>query len=268
MRVREEIGEAASGGCVGPVEDGQGRQEAAWAPSEEEGMIPVLDRGYVRLVDHMGTDLTVVNAARCSYAKESSLGPSGLMDNKDVRLIHYLVSHGHTTPLRHCFCTFEVKAPLMVARQWWRYVVGSDHTMDGWNEQSRRYVTAEPEFYVPTEWRGKSTKDKQGSDLPLGYTDSCELDEWMRDAISTGVASYEAALEMGVTPEQARLFLPAYAMYTTWRWSASLQSVTHFLKERLDEHAQWEIRQYATAVRCLVTPRFPETIAAVLGEID
>src|SRR5690606_21252109 len=106
--------------------------------------IGVLDKGYVRLVDVMGSDLSVANAARVSFARESTE-----FDDRDERLIRFLAREGHTSPFRHAMVTFEVKAPLMVARQWWKYVVGSDHTMDGWNEVSRRYVDTEPEFYMP-----------------------------------------------------------------------------------------------------------------------
>lgn len=98
----------------------------------------------------MGTDLSVVNAARASFAKESEE-----LSSKDARLIDFLIRENHMSPFRHAFMTFEIKAPLMVARQHWKYVVGSDHTMDSWNESSRRYITMEPEFYIPeaNQWR-------------------------------------------------------------------------------------------------------------------
>ncbi|HYF47656.1 MAG TPA: FAD-dependent thymidylate synthase, partial [Acidimicrobiales bacterium] len=122
--------------------------------------IDVLNAGYVRLVDRMGSDLSVANAARVSFAKESAWIEDDdgefvrrVLAEKDRRLIRFLARNGHTSPFRHAFATLEVKAPLFVARQWWKYVVGSDHTMDGWNEVSRRYVEDEPEFYVPREWR-------------------------------------------------------------------------------------------------------------------
>lgn len=109
--------------------------------------VKVLDEGYVRLVDHMGSDLTVVNAARVSYAKESSQ-----LSERDIKLIKFLAGEGHTSPFRHAIAQFEVYAPLMVARQWWKYVVGSAHyegtgdSLDAWNESSRRYITEEPVF--------------------------------------------------------------------------------------------------------------------------
>jgi thymidylate synthase (FAD) len=107
-------------------------------------MINVLDKGYVRLVNVMGSDLSVVNSARVSYDKESTE-----LSEKDARLIRFLAREGHTSPFRHATLQFEMYAPLMVARQHWKYIVGSDHTMDAWNESSRRYVTEEPAFYIP-----------------------------------------------------------------------------------------------------------------------
>lgn len=225
--------------------------------------INVLDKGYVRLVDVMGSDLSVVNAARVSFARESSK-----FDERDERLIKFLAREGHTSPFRHAMATFEIKAPLMVARQWWKYVVGSDHTMDAWNEVSRRYVDQEPEFYIPSEWRSAPENKKQGSGEPIDEERSKAFSALLR-IICTDLSNfYQAMIESGVCAEQARLFLPAYAMYTTWRWTASLQSICHFLHQRLAPDAQWEIREYAKAVEHLIRPKFPVSVAALLGEFD
>ena len=221
----------------------------------------VLDRGYVRLVDVMGTDLSVVNAARVSYDKESAE-----LSERDERLIRFLAREGHTSPFRHAMATFEVYAPLMVARQWWKYVVGSDHTMDAWNESSRRYVTEEPTFYVPkaNQWRSAPEHSKQGSgdvvDWELGHEAMMRL----FDMIDRGMKNYEWALENGICAEQARLFLPAYGMYVRWRWTASLQSIAHFLNQRLADDAQKEIRDYAQAVYELIKPKFPVSIGELV----
>src|SRR5690625_3254458 len=112
--------------------------------------INVLNNGYVRLRDVMGDDRTVANAARVSFDKRTEE-----LDEKDERLIAFLAREGHDSPFRHASLQFEVYAPLMIARQWWKYVVGSDHVMDAWNESSRRYITENEEFYVPNanEWR-------------------------------------------------------------------------------------------------------------------
>lgn len=221
--------------------------------------IDVLDKGYVRLVDFMGSDLSVVNAARASFAKESVE-----FGEKDERLLFYLLRHGHLSPLRHAFMTFEIKAPLMVARQLWKYIVGSDHTMDGWNEASRRYITMEPEFYVPEFWRQAPENKKQGSGGPVSMELTEAFNRKLEEVIELGMRYYREALDAGIAPEQARLLLPAYGMYTVWRWSASLQSVLHFLSQRLADDAQWEIRMYAEAVDKFVAQLFPVTHRAWL----
>src|SRR5690625_4327029 len=122
--------------------------------------IDVLDKGYVILHETMGNDLNIVNAARVSYNKKKEE-----LDTKDARLIKYLAKHDHTSPFRHATLQFEVYAPLMIARQWWKYVIGGAHQMDAWNESSRRYITEEPVFHVPNidEWRSKPENSKQGS---------------------------------------------------------------------------------------------------------
>lgn len=228
----------------------------------ESDIVFVLDKGYVRLVDIMGSDLSVVNAARASFAKESKE-----MSSKDARLIDFLVRENHMSPFRHAFLTFEFKAPLMVARQHWKYVVGSDHTMDSWNESSRRYITMDPEFYVPKseEWRLAPEDKKQGSaGLCDPFTGSMLTGELIR-YIEQGEAFYNLAIDSGIAPEQARLFLPAYGMYVVYRWSCSLQSVILFLNQRLAEDSQVEIQEYAKAVYRLSQPKFPVTFNTLMG---
>jgi thymidylate synthase (FAD) len=230
---------------------------------EEKPIVKVLDKGYVRLVEVMGSDLSVVNAARASYAKESLE-----FDEKDDRLLQFLIREGHTSPFRHAFMTFEFKAPLMVARQHWKYVVGSDHTMDAWNEASRRYITMTPEFYVPDhhQWRDKPENSKQGSGGAVARLKGIHYTNVLRDLLKKSLNAYNQALEDGIAPEQARLFLPAYGMYTIYRWSASLASVIHFLNQRVAEDAQWEIQQYAQAVLLLTQPHFPASLKGLMTE--
>lgn len=229
---------------------------------ESSDMINVLDNGYVRLVDHMGSDLSVVNAARASFAKESKE-----MSISDSRLLSFLARENHMSPFRHAFMTFEFKAPLMVARQHWKYVVGSDHTMDSWNESSRRYITMEPEFYVPSkeEWRVAADDKKQGSGGPVDSFTGETLTTELMSYIERGEHLYEMAMDAGVAPEQARLFLPAYAMHVVYRWSCSLQSVALFLNQRLEEDAQVEIQAYAEAVYSLSKKLFPISIPMLVG---
>lgn len=223
----------------------------------EDKLITVLNNGYVRLVDVMGSDLSVVNAARASFAKESKE-----MTVNDGRLLDFLVRENHMSPFRHAFMTFEMKAPLMVARQHWKYVVGADHTMDSWNESSRRYITMDPEFYVPTndQWRLAPDNKKQGSGGPIDPWTGSLLTQQLQDYISQGQALYSMAMENGVAAEQARLFLPAYGMHVVYRWSASLQSVALFLNQRLAEDSQKEIQEYARAVYSLIVDKFPVCI--------
>ena len=225
--------------------------------------IAVLDNGYVRLVDVMGSDLSVANAARASFAKESSQ-----MSTDDARLINFLARENHMSPFRHAFATFEFKAPLLVARQHWKYVVGSDHTMDSWNESSRRYVTMEPEFYIPklNEWRLAPDNKKQGSGGPIDPWTGSILTEELKKYIEQGEALYKLAMDNGAAPEQARLFLPAYAMHVVYRWSCSLQSVALFLNQRLAQDAQHEITKYAEAVKELINPHFPISLSCLVAK--
>ena len=226
----------------------------------KNNMINVLDKGYVRVVDVLGNDLSVVNAARVSYDKESSD-----FEARDEKLIEFLIREGHTSPLRHAAITFEVYAPLMVARQWWKYAVASTHIDDqnGWNESSRRYITEKEEFYMPSQWRSKPENSKQGSGPALDICTSDNLTKELIDFIDYGQALYDKALEQDVAPEQARLFLPAYGMYVRWRWTVSLQGILTFLGQRLEHDAQVEIQDYAKAVRDLTEQAFPATLNIV-----
>lgn len=220
--------------------------------------------GYIKLHDVMGSDLTVVNAARVSYNRKKTE-----LDEKDRRLIQFLAEHGHTSPFRHATLQFEVYAPLMVARQWWKYVVGSDHVMDGWNESSRRYITEECEFYLPTmaSWRSVPENKKQGSGDVLSLEVGSEMHRALEQHITESVALYEWAMSMGVCAEQARLFLPAYGMYVRWYWTASLQSVAHLLQQRLNHDAQWEFQQYAKAVHDLAKKHFPFSMEVLVNGV-
>lgn len=225
-----------------------------------DNMLKVLDKGYVRLVDVLGSDLTVANAARVSYAKESKE-----LSNQDIKLIEFLAREDHTSPFRHAMLQFEVYAPLMVARQWWKYIVGSSHlegigdSLNAWNESSRRYITEEPTFYVPEkdQWRSKPENSKQGSGEPIQWELGEKHTKKLMEIIDQGINSYEEAMKDGVCAEQARLFLPAYGMYVRWYWTASLHSVAHFIQQRIAHDAQKEIQEYAKAILTLATAKFP-----------
>jgi len=228
-----------------------------------ENSINVLDKGYVRLVSHMGDDLSVVNAARVSYDKESLE-----ISKKDEGLINFLIREKHTSPFRHAAVTFEVYAPLVVARQWWKYAVSSSHVDDqnGWNESSRRYITEDEEFYIPTatQWRSKPENSKQGSGEPVDELVGQRFTDRLEEIVRLGEEAYESAMEQGIAPELARLFLPAYGMYVRWRWTTSLQGVLTFLEQRLPHDAQSEIREYADAVLDLSQGIFPVTFEQYL----
>lgn len=227
--------------------------------------INVLDEGYVRLVDVLGDDLSVVNAARVSYDKESDE-----FSERDSKLIKFLLREKHTSPFRHAALTFEVYAPLFVARQWWKYAVASTHVDDqnGWNESSRRYITEDEKFYIPLphEWRSKPENSKQGSGEPLDEQIGGKHFHRLAEMVVAGTQAYHEALEDGVAPEIARLFLPAYGMYVRWRWTTSLQGVLTFLDQRLEHDAQYEIQKYAEAVLKLTKEAFPETIGMLYEE--
>lgn len=236
--------------------------------------LEVLDKGYVRLVDSMGNDLSVVNAARVSYDRESNE-----LNEKDIRLLRFLVRDRHTAPFRHAILTFEVYAPLFVARQWWKHVIGGTYGefekadtywagMDpylAWNESSRRYVTENEEFYIPTEWRGKPANNKQGSEGEVSATAASRFTHGLEAVAQNGLDWYHQAMGAGVAPEQARLFLPANSLYVRWRWTTSLQGAMHFIALRDEEHAQKEIQDYAKGIRTLSATRFPESIGGMDG---
>lgn len=221
-------------------------------------MHKILDHGYVRTVNTMGSDLDVVNAARASFEKEVSE-----LDSRDQKLISFLIKHKHDSVLRHCAMTFEVYAPLMVARQWYKHSVGSTHLDDqmGWNESSRRYISDNEEFYIPgvQQWRSIPENRKQGSGEPVDDFIGAKYTKRMQDLVKQSHELYKEAMEDGIAPEQARLLLPAYSMYVRWRWTASLNALLHFISLRQGSDSQSEIQLYADAVFAEVQEAFPIT---------
>lgn len=227
---------------------------------QQEGvyMKNVLDRGYVRTVHVLGTDLDVVNAARVSFDKEVSE-----LSDKDENLIRYLVEHKHDAVFRHCVMTFEIYAPLMVARQWYKHAVASSHLDDqfGWNESSRRYITENEQFYIPRpqNWRAAPQDKKQGSGQNLAPDAGAIYTKQLQRIVDSGYMMYRMALSDGIAPEQARLLLPAYSMYVRWRWTASLNALLHFIALRNESHAQYEIQEYAGVILEEVSSAYPLT---------
>ena len=227
----------------------------------DQNIIKVLDHGYVRLINNMGSDVDIVNAARVSFDK-SVLE----LSDKDESLINFLVREKHDSTLRHCVMTFEIYAPLMVARQAYKHAVASSHLDDqlGWNESSRRYVTENEQFYVPTpaQWRSVPENRKQGSGDALPTDQGAKYYIRLQKAVESGLEAYQEALREGVAPEQARLLLPAYAMYVRWRWTTSLNAVLHFVSLRLGHGAQYEIVEYAKVINEMVEQHYPITAKA------
>ncbi len=217
--------------------------------------IQVLNKGFVRLIDHMGSDLSVVNAARVSFGKVKES-----FDEGDAKLVDYLAAHEHTSPFRHTALTLHVKAPIFVFRQWMKHRIGSE-----FNEVSGRYVEfPEDEFFVPEVFRRQAKVNKQGSEGAIDEKDRARAMEAFLESCRGAVAHYKELLALGVCREQARCVLPV-GLYSEVYWTVSLQAVAHFIRLRADAHAQWEIQQYAAAVRELVEPLYPVGLKALLA---
>lgn len=226
----------------------------------------VLDHGFVLLEDSMGSDLTVVNAARVSYGKRKTQ-----LDDSDTKLINYLAANQHWSPFRHVQFQFHCKVPEFIARQWYKHVVGIAYCEGGagtpdhaWNEVSMRYNDASTfDFYIPDGFRKQSESNRQAStegtveDHVLYFRDSYQK------AIRTSLSAYQALLIGGIAREQARAVLPL-AIYTEFYWTCSLQALVNFIKLRRHEGAQWEIQQYAQALETLVQPFVRHSLEALL----
>jgi len=200
------------------------------------------------LMDYMGSDVTVVNAARVSFGKKSS---NTYTTDKDEKLIRYLAEHKHMSPFGHCFVSFHVKAPIFVARQLVK------HKFLRWNEVSRRYVDYEPEFYVPKTWRGRAKDKKQGSEGEIKSNFS--INYYNLEAFK----AYEQLLDEGVCPEQARMVLPQ-SMMTEWYWSGSLDAFADMCNLRCAFDTQPETRFVATQISDSMRRLFPVSWAALM----
>lgn len=216
-------------------------------------IINILDKGFVELKDVMGSDLTVCQAARVSFNKESNWEQEGdrqVLSSKDIKLINYLAKHQHWTPFAHPQITLRVKAPIFVRTQLFKHKVGMVE-----NEMSRRYVTDTPEFYTPV-WRNAPINGaKQGSYDFVDPALAIELDHISEGIIEKAIETYKYLLQNGVAPEQARAILPQ-STYTEWWWTGSLSAFARIFKQRSDAHAQWEVQQYASAIGEIIEPLF------------
>ena len=213
-------------------------------------------------IDHMGSDLSVVNAARVSFGKKSDwLHPangkwSGLREG-DTKLINYLAEHKHMSPFGHAFASFHIKAPIFVARQLVK------HKFLRWNEVSRRYVDSEPEFYEPEHWRDKSEDKKQGSG---GKSQSQYFPNiYIKEVAEKALGDYKKMLTQGIAPEQARMVLPQSTM-TEWYWSGSLDAFADMCRLRCKEDTQAETQEVAWAISLKMEDLFPVSWVALRDE--
>lgn len=208
--------------------------------------------GFVELLETFGSDLTVVNAARVSFAKESTE-----FNERDAKLVTYLAKHNHISPFFHPQVRMRLKMPIFIAREWFRHQIGFAR-----NEVSRRYVDDEPELYLPEVCRERDPKLKQGSKQePVKDNTMCVA--VMKEAYDKCLHIYKGLLEHGVCPEQARMVLPQ-SMYTEFIETGSLAAYARLCNLRLDPGAQKEIRDYADAVVALLEPRFPVSWKALI----
>jgi thymidylate synthase (FAD) len=217
-------------------------------------MAEVLDKGFVQLLEVFGDDLTIVNAARVSFAKESE----ELTEN-DEKLIRYLAKHNHITPFFHPQIRFRIKMPIYIAREWYRHTIGFAR-----NEVSRRYVDSPPECFNPKDIRERDQNIKQGSKLT-----NIENNEEVRDLIKSIqdnlLDAYQRLLEEKVAPELARGILPQ-SMYTEFIETGSLSAYARLCNLRMDPHAQIEIQQYAKVVSDLISEKFPVSWKALVNQ--
>jgi thymidylate synthase (FAD) len=199
------------------------------------------------LVRVSGSDLDIVNAARVSFGKTVTT-----MSDKDANLIRYLINHDHTSPFEHNQFSFRVKCPIFVSRQWMR------HRMCSYNEISYRYVKASLEFYTPSTWRYQDTQNRQGS---VGSFCDDSLKQEYLAALAASARAYESLMEQGVCRELARGLLPL-ATYTEFIYTCNLHALMHFMRLRLHQGAQYEIRAYAHNLLKLALPHFPIALEA------
>jgi thymidylate synthase (FAD) len=227
------------------------------------------------LIDHMGSDLSTVNAARVSFGKKSDwlpesevptdlhtggkIPPYKRLKGSDERLIKYLAKHKHLSPFGHAFASFHVKAPIFVARQMVK------HSYLRWNEVSRRYVEDEPEFYTPDAWRGRSADKKQGSDGVVSLARSVEDNLAWGEAES--LTNYRWLIEAGVAPEQARMVLPQSTM-TEWYWSGSLDAFANMCKLRCAPDTQYESRVVANQISKVMSSIYPVSWVALMESFN
>ena len=219
----------------------------------------VLNKGFVEVIDSLGSDLTVVNSARVSFGKRKEV-----YDKSDRALVRYLAKHKHFSPFRHMVVQFHLKAPEFVMRQWYKHVVGIETTSSyptkdhAWNEISGRY-TPVSDYYIPGVWRKQSEDNKQASEGELDDLQQKRMTHLYERYLLDVERVYETMVQTGMAKEQARVVLPL-SQYTEVYWTASFQAIMNFIDLRDEKTAQWEIQQYAKCLKEMMYDIYPETV--------
>lgn len=221
-----------------------------------------VSKSNVTCIDSMGNDLSVVNAARVSFAKQRTFIKNGdelVLNDKDEKLIKYLAEHNHWTPFGHCCASLHIKAPMFVARQLYKHQVGGVI-----NEISRRYVDSQPEFYLPDKWRKKHENKKQGS-----YEDQfVDVDnQHLQNLTKHSITIYNEMIESGVAPEMARMILPQNMM-VEWYWTGSLYFFARVCNLRLSKDVQLETQDVARQIYNILKVHYPVSTKYIIKHVD
>jgi thymidylate synthase (FAD) len=208
----------------------------------------------VELIDSMGSDLSVVNAARVSFAKANT----EFDETRDIKLLNYLAKHGHWSPFAHTSITVRCSVPIFLARQLVKHQVGLT-----WNEESRRYIDSELEFYIPPVLHKRPTNSKQGRGEPFSNNSIQSSQDWIKRATHEANGIYKALLVQGVAPEEARMVLPLNAM-TNFYWTGSLMAFARVIQQRSDSHAQLIANEFAQQLFDVVYSVYPKASKALL----
>ena len=219
----------------------------------------MLNKGFVEVIDSLGSDLTVVNSARVSFGKRKEV-----YDKSDRALVRYLAKHKHFSPFRHMVVQFHLKAPEFVMRQWYKHVVGIETTSSyptkdhAWNEISGRY-TPVSDYYIPEIWRKQSEDNKQASEGELDKLQQKRMSHLYERYLFEVERVYDTMVDAGMAKEQARVVLPL-SQYTEVYWTASFQAIMNFIELRDETTAQWEIQEYAKCLKEMMYDIYPETV--------
>lgn len=217
----------------------------------------VLHEVFVEYISHMGDDTAVVNSARVSFAKEHK----EFQEEQDSRLLRYLAKHGHWSPFAHTCISVRCRVPIFLARQLVKHQVGGS-----WNEESRRYIDTDPEFYIPRQYHVRAESAKQGCGVALSFGEARNVEHALLENTAKAFRQYKTQLELGLAPEEARMFLPLNTM-TNFIWTGSLYFFHRVIKQRSDPHAQTVAREFAEKLEAVIKDCYPKAYEA-LKEYD